>query len=229
MATVRHPGEAPAVAEPRLAMSYEAFLAWADEDVHAEWVNGEVIVFMPASDRHQVVAGLFYTLVALFVRAFGLGEVRIAPLEMRARPGGAAREPDILFVAAAHRDRLTAQRLVGPADLVVEIVSPESATRDRVEKFYEYEEAGIPEYLMFDPRPGRERVDYYRLTDDGTYLAIVPDAEGRYHSSAIPGFWFKPAWFWEEPTPDPLFLLLEVAPEALAPVVAALEARKRAP
>lgn len=229
MATVQHPGEASLVAERRLAMSYDEFLAWADEDVRAEWVDREAIVLAPVSVRHQAVIGFFYTLASLFGRAFGPGEVRFGPLEMRARPGGAARVPDLLFVAAAHRDRLTAQRLVGPADLVVEIVSPESATRDRVEKCYEYEEAGIPEYLMLDPRPGRERVDYYRLTDDGTYLAIVPDAEGRYHSSVIPGFWFKSAWFRQDPTPDPLLPLIEIAPEALAPVAAALEARKRAP
>jgi Uma2 family endonuclease len=85
MATVQHPGEAPVVAERRLAMTYEEFLAWADEDVRAEWVDGEVIVFMPASYRHQAVTGFFYTLLSLFVRAFGLGEVSIAPLEMRAR------------------------------------------------------------------------------------------------------------------------------------------------
>jgi Uma2 family endonuclease len=227
MATVQHPDIASPEAEQRLAMTYEEFLAWADEDVHAEWVDGEVIVFMPASDRHQVVAAFFHTLVFLFVRAFNLGEVRIAPFEMRAKPGGPAREPEVLFVAAEHRERLTAQRLVGPADLVVEVVSPDSINRDRVEKFYEYQEVGIPEYLILDPRPGKERVDYYRLAEDGKYLAILPDAEGRYHSTVIPGFWFDPAWFWQDPIPDPLLLLVEIAPDALQAAFAALEARRR--
>ena len=31
----------------RLRMSYEDYLQWADEDVHAEWVDGEVIIQMP--------------------------------------------------------------------------------------------------------------------------------------------------------------------------------------
>jgi len=213
--------------ERRFPMSYDDFLAWADEDVHAEWADGEVMVFMPPNDRHQVITGFFYALLLLFCRSADRGEVRIAPLEMRARPGGPAREPDILFVAAAHRDRLTPQRLAGPADLVVEIVSNESASHDRVDKFYEYEAAGITEYLLIDPRATKERVDFYRLTEAKKYLAVLPDSTGRYHSTVLPGFWFDPAWFWATPTPDPLLTLVEIAPDALAPVIAALAARER--
>lgn len=226
MAAVQHPPTAPAEQERRLAMSYEEFLAWADEDVHAEWANGEVVIFMPPGIKHQRISYFFGTLLGLFVRLLDRGEILTAPVEMRAVPDGPAREPDILFVAAEHRDRLTAQRLVGPADLVVEIVSTESVTRDRDEKFFEYQEAGIPEYLLLDPRPGRERVDFYRLAEDDTYLAVLPDEQGRYHSTVLPGFWFHPAWFWQEAAPDPLTLLAQIAPEALRRVLAALDERR---
>lgn len=227
MAVAQQPSDVAAAGERRLKMSYDEFLAWEEEGVHAEWVDGEVIVFMPPNDRHQVVVGFFYTLVFWFAKAFNLGEVRIAPYEMRAILGGSAREPDLVFVTAAHRDRITAQRLAGPADLIVEVVSPESVARDRAEKFYEYEEAGIPEYLILDPRAGKERIDFYRLTEAGKYLAVLPDAEGRYHSAVLPGFWFDPKWLWQEPIPDPLFTLAEIAPDALEPVIAALAARRR--
>jgi Uma2 family endonuclease len=30
-----------------LNMSYQEFLEWSDEDVYAEWVNGEVIIQTP--------------------------------------------------------------------------------------------------------------------------------------------------------------------------------------
>lgn len=226
MATTQQPSDVAAVGERRLKMSYDEFLAWGEEGAHAEWVNGEVVVFMPPNNKHQVAAGFFYTLISLFVRAFNLGEVRIAPYEMRATPEGAAREPDILFVTAAHRDRITAQRLAGPADLIVEVVSPESVGRDRGEKFYEYEEAGIPEYLILDPRAGKERVDFYRLTEDGKYLAVLPDRDGRYHSAVLPGFWFQSSWLRQDPIPDPLLTLAEIAPAALEPVIAALAVRR---
>jgi Uma2 family endonuclease len=227
MALTQQPSDVAAAGERRLTMSYDEFLAWDEEGLHAEWVEGEVTVFMPPSVKHQAVSLFFSALLLAFVRAFKLGEVLTAPVEMRAKPDGAAREPDIIFVAAEHQDRLTGQRLVGPADLVVEIVSGESIGRDRGDKFYEYEEAGIPEYLILDPRAGKERVDFYRRTDNGKYLAVLPDSQGRYHSAALPGFWFDPAWFWQEPTPDPFLTLVQIAPAALELIVAALAAGRR--
>ena len=75
----------------RLRMSYEEFLAWADEDVHAEWVNGEVIVHMPPKDRHQNIVTFLVALLRTFVDFFNLGQVRTAPFEMKLAPDGPAR------------------------------------------------------------------------------------------------------------------------------------------
>ena len=49
-------------------------------------------------------------------------------------------------MAREHLERLTEARLSGPADLVVEVVSDDSVARDRADKFYEYQAAGITEY-----------------------------------------------------------------------------------
>jgi len=43
-------------------MTYEEFLAWADEDTHAEWIDGEVIFLSPASNRHQDLAEFLISL-----------------------------------------------------------------------------------------------------------------------------------------------------------------------
>ena len=70
--------ESPPAQEQRLTMSYEAFLQWADEDTHAEWVNGEVTVFMPPEKIHQQLARFLSSLLSLYVRFFNLGEVLAA-------------------------------------------------------------------------------------------------------------------------------------------------------
>jgi Uma2 family endonuclease len=207
--------QAQPVQERRLKMSYDEYLAWEDEGAHGEWVNGEVIVFMPPTLLHQRLSGLLGTLLSTYARHLNLGLVLAAPVEMQLFPGRSSREPDLLFVAREHLDRLTPERLVGPADLVVEIVSDSSVGRDRGDKFYEYQEAGVPEYLIIDPRPGKQRVDFFRLTAEGTYLAILPDAAGRYHSLVLPGFWFDPEWLWQDPLPNALTVLGMIAPEAL--------------
>ena len=112
-------------------------------------------------------------------------------------------------------ERLTADRLDGPADLAVEVISNESVSCDRGDKFYEYQEGGVREYWIIDPRPGKERVDGYWLTPENRFQAILPDAEGCYHSTVLPDFWFRSEWLWQTPTPDPLLKLAEIAPHVI--------------
>ena len=143
--------------ERRIKMSYEDYLAWPEQGIQAEWVDGEMVIFMPPKDLHQATVGFIYRLIAQFVDLLNLGIVRVAPLEMRVRPDAPAREPDVLFISNQHNERLTAERLDGPADLAIEVITNESVSRDRGDKFYEYQEGGIREYWIIDPRPGKER------------------------------------------------------------------------
>jgi Uma2 family endonuclease len=133
------------------------------------------------------------------VEAHELGEVFTAPVLLRlaSRPSG--REPDLLFVAAEHADRIGASYIEGPADLVVEIVSEESLTRDRSEKFAEYEAAGVPEYWILDPL--RREALFYQRDDDGRYRRVDPDPAGDYHSRVLPGFRLRVEWLWRRPLP----------------------------
>jgi Uma2 family endonuclease len=134
---------------------------------------------------------------------------------MRALPEGSVREPDLLFVEKAHYSRVKQLFLDGPADLVIEIISDESVTRDRADKFYEYQAGGVREYLIIDPRKGKQRVDYYMLDDQGSYESITADEQGKYHSRVLPGFWFRKEWLLQETFPDPLRTLIEISPEAV--------------
>lgn len=186
-------------------MTYEEFLAWADEDTYAEWVNGEVIMISPASRRHQKIAWFLATLFSAFADRHELGEVLTAPFQMRLATSG--REPDVLFIAKEHLDRLHDTFLAGPADLVVEVVSPESAARDRGEKFYEYEAAGIREYWLIDPE--REIAEIYAL-EDGRYYPAFVGREGRYASRVLPGFWLHIEWLWQDPLPPLADVLREL-------------------
>src|SRR4051812_16084240 len=111
--------------ERRVPMSYEEFLKDIKEATHAEWVNGETIIFMPPLIRHQQIVGFLYGLLLNFVQHYQLGEVLTAPTEMKVTTESNAREPDILFIANEHLDRLTQKQVAGPADLVVEVISPE--------------------------------------------------------------------------------------------------------
>ena len=120
--------------DTRIVMTYEEFLAYGAETTHAEWVDGEVIVFMPPRLRHQHLLAFLLELLSRFCRPGNLGVVIVAPFEMRLGQDGPAREPDVLFVAQQHLDRLDDRRLDGPADLVIVLVSDSSTKLDRDDK-----------------------------------------------------------------------------------------------
>jgi Uma2 family endonuclease len=203
-------------AEHRLRMGYDDWLAWFEHEGNVgEWVDGEVIVFMPPVVRHQLVSTFLVTLLNLFVTTRGLGMVLAEPFEMRLAAGRISRLPDILFLATRNLDRLDGKRLAGPADLVVEILSDDSVSRDRQRKMAEYATAGVEEYWIVDPRAGRETTEFYDLAGEGRYDPIAPDADGLLRSKVLPGFWLDPAWLTHDPLPAPLPLLLQVAPDAL--------------
>lgn len=187
------------LAEP---ISYEDFLAQSDEDLHAEWVDGEVILMSPASIRHQNLSDFLVSLMRAFVEAHKLGVVLSAPIQMKTGPNLAGREPDILFLTREHASRLKKNHLAGPADLAVEIVSPESRLRDRGEKFAEYEMGGVREYWILDIE--LERADFYVLGGDGRYQRCTEDAGGIYRSQIMPGFWIRTGELWQEPLPSVL-------------------------
>lgn len=110
-------------------ITYEAFLDWADEDTLAEWVNGEIEMASPASSSHQQIVLFLSRLLASFLDVKPQGSVYVAPFQMKLAHSG--REPDVLFIKTEHLDRVKKTYLHGPADLVVEVVSPERMARDR--------------------------------------------------------------------------------------------------
>jgi Uma2 family endonuclease len=182
-------------------VSYEEFLTWTDENTHAEWVNGEVIIFMPAKNTHQNVVEFLHVIMNYFVRLLDLGKVRLAPFQMRLENSG--RVPDIFFIANENLRNMMDNRLNGPADLVVEIISADSVRRDREDKYKEYREAGIPEYWVIDPRPDKQRADFYFLNENGDYELFATEDDEQVYSKVLEGFWLRPSWLWQTDEIDP--------------------------
>jgi Uma2 family endonuclease len=182
---------------PSAKMTYEEFLDWHPDHGLAEWVNGEGVLMPPPSLQHQDVIAFLSSLLRWFVESRDAGKVFFSPLQMRLKTSG--REPDILFVAKEHQGRFRRLYIDGPADLVVEVISPGGRSRDRVEKFREYQQAGISEYWLVDPM--RKEAEFYALGEDGAYRSIPVGSDGVFRSHVLEGFWLRVEWLWQDPLP----------------------------
>jgi len=188
---------APTYAPPKI--SYEDFLVQYD-GVHAEWVDGEVELKMSVSDIHQEISIFLLRLMTEFVEAFDLGRVFQLEFQMKLARERRGREPNLFFVQKSRLDRLQRNHFDGPGDLVIEIVSTDSVRRDYEDKFQEYQSGGVPEYWLFDPLS--QQANFFQRDAGGTFQRIPSNADGVYHSLALPGFWVREEWFWQIPTPS---------------------------
>ena len=105
-------------------MTEEEFLAWCDEDIRAEWVDGEVFVMSPVNLDHSRLFKFLLTLLDGFVQFRDLGEILGSEYLIRMPNKPRMRLPDILFVAKERLHLLKRTYLDGAPDLIVEIVSP---------------------------------------------------------------------------------------------------------
>ena len=106
---------------------------------------------MPTTS-HQLIVLFLYEALRSYLQARPVGLVLVAPLRVRLR-ANTYREPDVVFMAAEHRDR-AGESFWDGADLVMEVVSEDGRARDFERKRVDYAAAGIPEYWIVDPREG---------------------------------------------------------------------------
>jgi Uma2 family endonuclease len=193
---------------PSLYMTEDEFERWAlSSGVRAEWVDGEVIIMSPSNLLHVRLTRWLLVLLSNFVSRRPVGEMLGPDFMVRFASQRRRRVPDLLFVSNERASLLRPTYLDGAPDTAFEIVSPDSQSRDRREKFLEYQKAGVREYWIIDPLS--QTIEAYALTA-GKYELMPPDPEGRLPSAVIGGFYLKPDWLWQQPLPDVISILREM-------------------
>ena len=202
---------------PPTKISFEDFLVKYDGQF-AEWIDGEVIlthestpyfdnIVKSESDKHQDLSDFLIAILRVFVEENNLGVIVTAPLVMKFSKEKRGGEPDLFFVSNENLHRLKKNYLDGAADLVIEIISPESRGRDRGDKFYEYEKEGVREYWLIDYE--RKQVEFYNLGKDGIYQLSLADEDKVFHSKVLKNLELKVDWLWQEKLPSLLDVLKE--------------------
>ena len=131
---------------PQLRMTEADFESWCDEDIKAEWVDGEVIVMAPVSGEHADLSLWLLRLVSEVVDSGNFGVVRGPEFQVRLGAQRRRRTPDLFFVTKARTRMLRRTYLDGAPDLIMEVVSPDSESRDWRDKYIDYQSAAVREY-----------------------------------------------------------------------------------
>jgi len=129
--------------------TYEDYLKINDDNQY-ELIGGELILVPAPQTIHQWISGELFVEISNFIRKNKLGKLFHAPFDVilsdKDKP-----QPDILFISANRLDIITEDNIKGAPDLIIEILSPSTASRDKVEKSRIYYKYGVKEYWIVDP------------------------------------------------------------------------------
>ena len=177
--------------------SFQEFMA-LPEGTLAQYIDGTVYMSPAPRPRHQDVVLRLASALQTYAAEHG-GYAGVAPFDVFLESERAV-QPDVFYLAADRRDRISERGIEGAPTLVAEVLSPSTAYLDVSVKRRAYEEAGIEELWVLDPgersamvltrqRPGRTglgRTAYVYETE--------PVA-----SAALPGFEIDAATLFARP------------------------------
>jgi Uma2 family endonuclease len=128
---------------------------------------------------HQIIVGHLFRLFADVADRTD-GVAMVAPMDVHLVDHSVV-QPDVLFISRQRRE-LIENWVEGPPDLLVEVLSPGTASRDRVYKLNLYREHGVGEYWVVDPK--RRRISF--LVREGEDFVERPPDDSIYRSAAVP-------------------------------------------
>ena len=135
--------------KPTTKLTYEDYCKTPDDE-RWELLDGELVTVPSPNVLHQDLSGNLFVLLKLFVDRMALGRVFHAPLDVVLSDTSVV-QPDLLFVSNERTDILTEANVQGAPDLVIEILSPSTTSRDWRIKMDLYAQHGVREYWIVDP------------------------------------------------------------------------------
>ena len=137
------------VVKPTTKLTYQDYAKTPEGEIW-ELIDGEKFMPPSPSEAHQGVNIELAWLLHGFVKRRSLGRVYFAPFDVVLSDLDVV-QPDLLFVSKERSHIVTAANVRGAPDLVVEIRSPSTASRDWSIKRDLYARHGVKEYWVVDP------------------------------------------------------------------------------
>ena len=131
-------------------LTYADYVALPDDGLRHEIIDGEHYMTPSPATRHQRISLNLLYLLRGYLEAHPIGEIFGAPFDALLSEFDIV-VPDVLYLSRERARFLTEKNLQGPPDLVIEILSPSTRSRDERLKRDLYERVGVEEYWLVDP------------------------------------------------------------------------------
>jgi len=163
--------------------TYGDYLTWRFKE-RVELIMGKIFKMTPAPSRlHQETVGKLHLAIGNILKNSNCN-IYLAPFDVRLREDDTVVQPDICIVC--DESKLDRKGCNGAPDLIIEIISPSTASKDLREKYYLYEMARVKEYWTVHPAEGF--VYIYVLNKNGVYEPYRPyTVHEKVISNSIPG------------------------------------------
>ncbi|MBI2911713.1 MAG: Uma2 family endonuclease [Chloroflexi bacterium] len=155
-----------------------------DDGNRYEVIDGVLYVTPAPSWTHQNASINLGGLLWHHVRERQLGKVATAPVALVLDEENGL-QPDLVYISRERLHIITERAIEGPPDLVVEILSARTRSRDRGIKMRRYAAAGVPHYWLLDPRS--RSLEPYRLTERGYEREGTFGPGSTFHPDLFPG------------------------------------------
>ncbi|ADG05672.1 Uma2 family endonuclease [Kyrpidia tusciae] len=135
-----------------------------------ERIDGVIYDMTPSpSTEHQRIVGRLFRDISGYLKGKTC-ECFTAPFDvyLDGNKSGNYVQPDITVVCDP--SKLRPHGCVGVPDMVVEVLSPATAYKDKTVKLRAYKAAGVREYWIVDPH--HQIVEVYRLTDTNVFPTV---------------------------------------------------------
>src|SRR3989442_3860861 len=154
----------------RSGLTYEDYCGLPDDGLRYEIIDGMLFAEPSPRRAHQKAVGNLFAILHAHVRAHDLGEVYVAPFDVILDPRTVV-VPDLVFAARDRLDIVAERGVEGAPDLLVEVLSPGTARRDRVRKLNAYARHGVRHYWLVDPEA--KTVEAFELVEGAYRLAVA--------------------------------------------------------
>lgn len=179
----------PVMSGPQKKLTAAEFLLWPDDGKRHELIDGVHYVTPSPNLGHQELVGRLHLAIGNFLATRRhLGRVFVARLDVVMSEHDVV-EPDLLFVAGDQQSILTEANVQGPPALVIEILSPSTRRRDEGIKRRLFDQKGVREYWLVDPK--NCRVSIRRRAADGSFpvaSTLSAAADEHIETPLLPGF-----------------------------------------